>query len=629
MVDSTKSPYNKHAYNDSTSQYPALQGFSSEAMGDLLGLGVISGGALHAGIERQAEPAARMMLLGLNAKALPNALTAEGKKVIENAITYLLKTNMEDVDDCSNYFIGGTSGKEKDWGTLSNWTKTGALPNYETSVRILAPCEVTGITAKVAQVDIATSGTSKNKVGTCNGSLTIKPDGALVVGGKVRVAEAPYFNNSDLKPTGVADLTINTDEDNQACLILDNSDASTKATVNLYSLGRKPSSYLYQYFAIPMEYLPVNPTFANEAHGGTKIYTYVYNAGTGWTRRGYYDDLYAFEGLGITTNSTSDHMDYTMTGTLASTATQEVSLSNAGDGYNLVGNSWMAPIQIAALSEDNTDANITKTAYIYCAGHDAEGGAVVSSDDTETAGQWLAVPFEAAEFETWKATGKLSVIPAMQAFQIKTAAEATLTLDYDKVVRGSTNDLNAKLRAPRRRVAAKEVTMTNIRVSDSKTHTDLSLFEGEQFSEAFDNGWEAEYMEGDGRSAQFYAMNGADKMAVLATDELEGTPVCFVPGKESNYTISFFGGEGNYYLNDLKEEKSTAIEQGNTYSFSYEEGDMPHRFLISTTPFGIPSVTTGCGAVEAQEKAQKIIYNDHVYIIRGGKIYDVMGKMMK
>ena len=172
------------------------------------------------------------------------------------------------------------------------------------------------------------------------------------------------------------------------------------------------------------------------------------------------------------------------------------------------------------------------------------------------------------------------------------------------------------------------ISLLTLRLENSKEHTDLYLFEGERFSDGYDNGWEAKQMADEG-VMQFYAMNGEDKMAVLATDELEGTPVCFTPGNESNYTISFFGGDGRYYLNDLKEEQSTAIEQGNTYSFTYEQGDMPHRFLISTTPFGIPSVTTGTGGVEAQEKVQKVIYNDHVYIIRGGKIYDVMGKMMK
>ena len=645
LVDSTKSPYAGVAYNEQTegNQSPALQGFDGSASGHLLGLGRISEGALQAAIERQEEPAARLLVFSIQAKALPNALTDEGKAVIRNILTYLLKTNMEEVDDCSNYFVGGaTEGDPTSWTNLNNWSKNSGepattLPSYETKVRILAPCVMSGTQVNVAQIDIATSGNSSirqihrsDNDPVCNGKLTIESTAAVTVAGKVRTADAPHFGAEDLKPTTPSDLIINTGSTAQAALIFNNDDASAQATVNYYSLGRKISGdYQYQYFAIPMEYVSVSPTFANENHGGTKIYTYVYNAGTGWTRRGYYDDLYAFEGLGITTNTTADHMDYTMTGTLASTATKEISLSNAGDGYNLVGNSWMAPIQIAALSEDNTDANITKTAYIYSTGHDGGTGVIADAGGKEQAGQWIPVPFAASGESAWREAGKLSVIPAMQAFQIKTDADATLTLDYSKVVRGSTNSLNEKMRAPRRTASREGTAMSIIRVSDSKTYTDVCLIEGEQFSDAFDNGWEAEFMEGDGRSAQFYAMNGEDKMAVMATDELEGTPVCFAPGKESDYTISFFGGDGRYYLNDLKEEQSTMIEQGNTYSFTYEEGDMPHRFLISTTPFGIPSVTTGCGGVEAQEKVQKVIYNDHVYIIRGGKIYDVMGKMMK
>ena len=634
LVDSTKGIYKGVAYNAETAgkEKPALQGFTGEAAGSLLGLGRISNGTLQAAIERQEEPAARLLVMGINAKALQPtcALTNEGKTVIKNILIYLLKTNMEEVDDCSNYFTGKV---DSDWSKADNWSKN-QLPSSETKVRILAPCVISGIKPHVLQVSIVNSGNSNIRYNArnsavCDGTLTIQPDGALIADGKIRSAVAPHFAANDLKPTTPEMLTINTGSDAQAALIFNNEEGLTKATVNYYSLGRKiGSAYQYQYFAIPFEYLSVSPTFANENHGGTKIYTYVYNAGTGWARRGYYDDLYAFEGLGITTNNTTaDHMDYTMTGTLASTATQEVSLSNAGDGYNLVGNSWMAPIQIAALSEDNTDTNITKTAYIYCTGHDG-GTGVVGSGASETPGEWLPIPFEATEFAAWKAAGKLSVIPAMQAFQIHTNAEATLTLDYSKVVRGSNNCLNEKLRAPRRNNSRSASAMSIIRVSDNNTYTDVCLIEGEQFSDAFDNGWEAKQMADEG-VMQFYAMNGDEKMAVLATNDLEGTPVCFTPGNESNYTISFFGGDGRYYLNDLKEEQSTAIEQGNTYSFTYEQGDMPHRFLISTTPFGIPSVTTGIGGVEAQEKVQKVIYNDHVYIIRGGKIYDVMGKMMK
>jgi len=629
LVDHNKSPYTGLADNEETAgnKSPALQGFDGTASGSLLGLGRISNGSLQAAIERQEEPAARLLVFSIQAKALPNALTEEGKIVIKNILTYLLKTNMEEVDDCSNYFTGKF---DNDWSKADNWSKT-ELPSSEAKVRILAECEIgEGTQVHVSQVDIVTGGTSsKLDGGTANGRLTISAGGSLIVGGKIRKAEAPHFGADDLMPMDdPSKLIINTGSTAQAALIFDNDDADTKATVNLYSLGRKQSSYQYQYFAVPMEVVPVNPTFANETHGGTGIYTYVYNEATsGWERRRYYDDLFAFEGLGITTKST-DPMNYTMTGNLASTATKEITLTHDGAGLNLIGNSWMAPIQIGALAEDNAGLD-NQTVYIYCAGRDAVKGEATSGD-TETAGQWLAVPFEAASFETWKAAGKLSVIPAMQAFQIKVDAEATLTLDYDKVVRGSTNDLNAKLRAPGRRMAANEVTMTNIRVADSKTHTDLSLFEGDRFSEAFDNGWEAEYMNGDGRSAKLYAETEAGQMAVAAMYDYEGTVVGFVPGQETEYTFSFMGEDNGYYLNDIKLQNSVRISEGETYTFTYEEGDAANRFYISRTAINAPEVPTGMENLDAAApRVQKIIYNDKLYIIRGGRLYDATGKVVK
>ena len=625
MVDKTKSPYAGLADDEKTSgknEVPALQGFSSEAMGDLLGLGVIADATLHAGIERQSEPAARLMLLGINAKALPNALTTEGKIVIENALEYLLKTNMEEVDDCSNFFVGTI---DSDWNKSGNWSKN-SVPNYETRARILVPC-VVSTTAHAAAIDIATGGTSVNKAGTCNGSLTINANGALIVGGEVRTATAPYFSKGKLQPTGVNDLVLNTNGSNQACLIFDNKKGDTKATVNLYSLGRKPNSYLYQYFAIPMEYLPVNPTFANEAHGGTKIYTYVWTEGTSsWTRRKYYDDLFAFEGLGITTNSTDSHMDYTMTGNLASTAEREITLTYDGAGNNIIGNSYTAPINIASLvTAFASDGNVTKTVYIYSTGRDAVKG-TGASGSTETAGQWLAIPMSAAEFPGW---GGLKVIPAMQAFLIQVTGETSMTLDYDAMVRSNTTNYTEKLHAPQRFADEQATTLTRLSVADSQTHTDLYLFEGDQFSEAFDNGWEAQYMEGDGRSAQLYAMASEDKMAVLASPELEGTQVGFAPGQETAYTFSFTGGTGTYYLNDIKAQKSALIQEGNTYSFDYENGDAANRFYISKTAIDAPAIGTGVDNTQSAIKVQKFIFQNKLYILRNGVLYDATGKVVK
>lgn len=422
-------------------------------------------------------------------------------------------------------------------------------------------------------------------------------------------------------PTTVTDLVINnTSGSNQAALVFNNDKGDTKATVNLYSLGRKiGETNQFQYFAIPMTYLPVNPSFA-----GAGIYTYVWEEASGWERRGYYTDLYAFEGVGITTNE-SEARTYNMAGTLASTATKEISLTADNKKLNLVGNSWTAPIQISQLSdEDFSDAaNVEEVIYIYCAG----SGKSTIDGTTETAGQWLAIPFEATDFAAWEG---LKVIPAMQSFQIKVSDASTMTLDYSKHVRGATTNLTEKLRSPQRKMENEDVELMRIRVADSKTHTDLYLFEGNRFSDAFDNGWEANYRVGDNQSAKLYARTSIGVMAVAAMSDLEGTQVYFIPGQETEYTFTFGGNGMGYYLNDLKLQKSTLINEWAEYRFTYETGDAAARFMISATPYASPQITTDVGNTDSEEmKVKKVIYNDKLYIIRGGRVYSAEGALVK
>lgn len=620
LVDSTKGVYKGVAYNAQTAgkEKPALQGFTSEAAGSLLGLGRILEGTLQAAIERQEEPAARLLVMGINAKALQPtcALTNEGKAVIKNILVYLLKTNMEEVDDCSNYFTGGASGTDTDWNKASNWSKK-ALPSNEVKVRILAPCVITdGTIARVSQIDIAVGGKSTKKAGEINGSLTVNAGGSLIVGGKIRRAEAPNFGVENLKPTEAADLVLKTSSSAQAALIFDNEDGDTKATVELYSLGRKEGGhYQFQYYAVPMDYVSVSESFA-----GSDIYTYVWHEATGWERRGYYTDLYAFEGVGITTKLATPKT-YTMKGALASTATKEITLTKDDDGYNLIGNSWTAPIQISQLEEDNGSLS-NKTVYIYNAGNDT-----TAEEGTGTgAGQWQAIPFAASGFSGWSG---MKVIPAMQAFELVPTSEETLTLDYEKVVRGDNKSLTEPLHAPRRVADHAGIELMRIRVADSQTRTDLHLFEGERFSDEFDNGWEAAYMDGDDGTTKLYADVALGRMAVVATDELEGTLLGFAPGKETEYTFTF-GGEGmGYYLNDLKLKTSTLISEEATYSFTYEEDDT-NRFYISRTPIDAPQTPTGVENTHSGTvKAHKFIYNDKLYIMLNGRVYSAEGQIVK
>ena len=347
----------------------------------------------------------------------------------------------------------------------------------------------------------------------------------------------------------------------------------------------------------------------------------MYDETSGWTKKFDGDVLHPFEGIGLSMQSGHKEIFY---GTLASTADKEITLTNGVSGENLIGNSWTAPIQIANFdAEDFGEA--TATVYVYNTGRDA--GTLYGGTGSETAGQWISVPVETAKGGAYDG---LKVIPAMNAFQVNTLSETTLTLDYDKLVRAGTENLNTPLRAPSRRAKKDIEAIMRVRVSGETTHTDVWLQQDEHFSEDFDNGWEATYVECDNRSSQLYANSELGKMAFLALPDLEGTFLGFAPSRDGNeylFTFRYVGNE-EFYLNDLKLKQSTLISEENSYLFTYEEGD-ENRFYISRTPLTSPQTPTGVDNTKVTPKAQKFIYQDKLYILRNGVLYDATGKVVK
>ncbi len=634
MVDNSVTPYAGLADDAETETYPALQGFSAASIKGtgLLGIGTISDGTLQGGVERQDEPTARMMILGIQHQAMA-ALTSEGKQVIKNAINYLLKTDMEEVDDCSNYFIGGTVGHEQEWHTASNWSST-KVPDASTKARIMAPVTIS-TTVHVAQVDIAVDGRSihYNSGNTnCSGSVTIASTGALIVEGQVRrTTNGRLFTEDELEPTTPADLTIQTSPSAQGALIFDNSEGETQATVVVRSKANKDEGTRnWQYLTSPLQETPVTEFFY-----GVGTYTYKHSeAEGGWVRYNLGTTFHAFDAIGLTQEAAKDFVFY---GPLAPTGEWNLSLTHARSGNNLFGNSWTAPIDLKALVRNTDfDGNIDLDLAIYNTGADKKNGSGEFDQATNadnTPGTWHHVPLRLATLDGGGWEG-MTVIPAYQAFQLKATASATLTIDYDKCVRGSeSKNYTEPLRAPGHRAAGKsnsDIEALRLAVSDAKGIAYIYLLEGEQFSEEYDNGWELEYKP-NSKYGKLYAISPEQgDMMALARPSLEGTMVGFQPGESSEYTITFNETDGYYYLNDLKMEQSTLIQAGESYTFSVEEGESANRFLISSVPFNKPGIVTGVTNPNAEApKAQKVIYNDKLYIIRGGKVFSADGQLVK
>lgn len=596
----------------------ALQGFSADELSDMDIVGQIHDGSgqLMACVERQFETTARMMVLGINSAAMVK-LTEDGIKVVKNALIYLQHKNAKDVSDCSLRF--DNKAGDHQWSTEGNWAPGySTLPTSENKVIILADCELNTL----AHVDMA-------KINE-DVKLTIKPTGALIVDGTITRfgGEDWLAQEGEITPDNLA---IEADENNIGALILSNPEGKIGAEVQMYSksywetVGGKKKKY-WSYVGVPIANVDI-PNYFNQG------FTYLYTETAGWEKKWDGSVLQPFEGIGLSMQKGHKETFY---GNLASTLSRKIALTHGSTGENLIGNSWTAPIQIANFDEADF-GGATAAVYVYNTGRDEQASGEIGkpsygeSNSTQP-GQWISVPVNTAKENAY--TG-LKVIPAMNAFQVNTTAAATLTLDYDKLVRknaASNGDINDPMRAPRRAALKRIDALMRIRVSGEKTHTDIWLQQDERFSEGFDNGWEAVYAECDNRSAQLYAVSMLGQMSFIAKPYLEGTPIGFAPSRDGNiYTFSFqYDGEEVYYLNDLKEQKSTLIEAGETYTFTYEEGEMSPRFLISVTPFESPAITTGIENPEKQtSNAQKIIYNDKLYIIRGGRLYDATGKVVR
>lgn len=360
----------------------------------------------------------------------------------------------------------------------------------------------------------------------------------------------------------------------------------------IYSGSTNASVQMFMSSGWHLVALPVYGVRVSSAFAGEGVYTYAWNnTAKAWDRRGYYEDLMGNEAI-LVMGSTG----YTFSGSLISTGDGGGGLtydgSKANGDANLFGNSFTAPIKVSGMTISGSPDG---SPHIF-------------------------------NGSSWTGLNSGDVIPAMQGYAIlASSGGGSFSYSYATAVRNATSP-NAPLQAPKRTKADIQEHMT-IYVTDDDWSHNIRLYENAQFSDSIDKGYEAIHMEGEGFAGELYAQGLERKMNILAVPDLEGTVVGFVPGQAENYTISFEGDGKGYYINDTKMGQATLIEEGNTYDFTPGEGDNSTRFVISRTP--IAQIPTDVDAINDGVKARKQMIDGVLYIIRDGRIYDVMGKSVK
>jgi uncharacterized repeat protein (TIGR02543 family) len=608
----------------------ALQGFELDAMPNFVFIAKITDGGRDyvTCCERQVNTTARMMVFGLN-QNLMNAITKTGEDMVAGFVDYLLLDETASIPDCSVIFKGTEETGGTDWSNTSNW-EGASLPNPYASVRIDAPCVVgDGVTAKAGMIKIHTGSEGGY---TYTGSLTIQPQGRMIVeNGVYRVDGTNY---ATYLPTEPNNLVINADADHTGALIFSNPRGNTQATVYLYSKATTSENTCWQYVGIPFGSLsPAVSWFYN-------AWMMKYTTGTttgddalySWEYINNYDVLNGFQGYALTQTAAKS---YQLQGGLAPTTDKVLAVSNAGgNGWNLYANSWTAPIHIDKM-EASDFVNADATIYLYNTGSadDWKGSTLDETGTSTTAGQYLAVPVGLAEYTGTK------YIPSMQGFFVQgnhASAAGSVRLRYDAVVRDTTvmADLNTPLRTPSRETVSQEPEHVTMVVRGEKYTDVLHLFRSDEWSAGYENGYDAHKVDGDDYTPQLYAVTGKEELAVVATDEWEGTVLNFRAGSEDGeYTIFFRYNESEaeaLYLYDLTTETYTRIENGGSYHFSTTDKETHPRFILT---YNAPSVATGTGDVQRDDvqstKARKVLLDNHVYIFRNGKLYDSTGKMVK
>ena len=645
-----------NVYKDSKA-YKGIQGFLAINSANFVNIAKVYDAAgkrnLVACCERQDVTKARFIMLSINQGAT-KYINLAGQDAIDKLLKYLLWTDATNVSDCSLTFDNGegnckdcsggkrvftkdgktyTSGDHQ-WNNPANWNAK-AIPTQLQNVRIEADCKVSGNTYGAGNVRIKEGNT-----------LTIAPNGGLASVGQF----AYYSGNNWNQPqpiTNTGYITVQANAEKTGMLMHSHTDRLA-ATVEMYSPafyedGKVTDGHerIWSYVAIPVQEGTV-PQIFNGA------YTYLWSEKEGWIRYNDGRTFHAFDGIAL---SQPNPKVFTFAGNLALAQKYEIELTKTAggmDGMNLIGNSWTAPIQITKLKDTDFGKGLEATVYIYSTGRDPKNGpATTATEGDFAAGYWIAIPIETAKTQDWDGP---KIIPAMQAFEVNFATDATsatLTLDYNTIVRASGVDystLNQKLYAPGRNSTAEilqpdpsapapyEPTMLRIRVADTAACYNLHLLQGERFSEGFDNGWDGFYTGTDGRAPGLCALTTAGEMQVSAQPEIDNTTLVFTPGRSNTYTFSFCLTETEdeplaapLYLNDMQLRKSCLIDDSHTYTFQSSENDMENRFVISHIAFEEQDTPTGIANLATVD--QQLMLSNPAREALTIRVYDPAGRL--
>lgn len=610
-----------------------LQGFmATEAPEGMIFIATIDGGdfgTLISCCERQQVVEARMLMFGVNFKG-SEYLTDDGKKGIKQMLDYLLRKNKHDVADCAEVFDNGitSAGTPRPgsgdhlWSNPKNW-KDEVVPTSLKAIRVEQPCIVDVTNAHPSSIKL-NKGTNYDGV-VCNGTLTIRPTGALAVSSFIRIIQDADYATTF--PIAASDLIIQADADHQGALAL-GSLQPTQATVEFYTKSNYSTAATWQYVGVPFSDMDAAVNYFRGAWMCNWLEA-IPNANPQMNSWAYIDNndrLEPFTGYAITQAAPKK---YTITGNLVTGNDIRCDLSftttaqPAYKGLNLLANSWMAPIRLTDMTEDDFN-NADATVYVYNTGSftdwTASGEGTPTGTQTTTAGQYISIPVEASK--DWSGVAdQLKSIPPMQGFFVKaTGAEAYVDLSFTRLVYSDVSLTTQPKRMPRQLRTPLRVSVSGSRLAD-----ELFILPDEDYSEEFDNGYDATKMEGSELAPMLYASTPAGDLSVAAVPEIDQLLLGFRSGEDDSYTLLFEGVPAGYELHDLATSQVVSLTEGSTYTFAAApNGTAAARFQLVKS--NMPGIATDLSSVQVTPEG--VLINNPCAQPLQTSVYDSAGRLL-
>lgn len=502
-----------------------------------------------------------------------------------------------------------TKNPGSNWATASDW-RIGRVPTVDDIVTIRTATQV-AITNAV-----------------CKKILAIESGASLTVNAGSQLTVSETITNTDANRLIIKAKSSTAETTANGSLIFQNTSANpVSATVEMFSksnydLSRPANNrYNWQFFGIPVEAIPANPTFygayvrirMENGTDNTKHWVSLTNSSQVTPFLGY-QICYAtprkvwFSGKLVNRDYNSGQLAKT-TGALY-------------PGQHLLANPYTAAIDIKKIE---FGSDMEKTVYLYNTG---------SFDDWEkntskqggNPGQYFGIPQANAGVG-----GIPGQVPSMSSMLVKvnnSASNAYVKINYNAAIKQNTEQQRVK----REGAETSEHLYTCIDL-ESKSFSDrLWIFADEKLSRNFDNGYDGYKLYITPNTAQIYAVEKDGNYQINSVDDLNNTSIAFQPGEDTDYQLIFNNHnlEKRYsklLLFDLAKEKVMDVTaNGSVYNFTADPKlDSVARFKLITEKIQTQDVDPS--------KVGFYTDNNNLHIYNYGNtgnvmIYDISGRLL-